>query len=122
MFKSLLTASILLAAASAHANNYVCTGKDADANKTLYVLSLSGNGVQENQKFPVAVRLVEANPRENVLFAAVVDGTQEDVMFALKSRRSSKTKIQGTIFLDELYDMALTVDGKEIRFDCEPKE
>jgi hypothetical protein len=74
----------------------------------------------------VAVRVVETktNPRgfqeEVVLFAGVVNGKTEDVQLFLTSK--DRKSLKGTIFMDELYDMTMSVGSREINFNCESAE
>lgn len=99
-----------------------CKGKDKDAKVSISILDLASRKVKEGQKNPVAVRVVEVDdsgkyPVENVLYAGVVSGVTEDVQWFLKSK--DKKSLVGTIFMDELYDFSLTVNDREISFNCE---
>jgi hypothetical protein len=117
---SFLMASAFAVSASA---TMECKGTEGNSNAKMSILDLAKREVREGQKNPVAVRVTEVNKNdkgyneEKVLFAGVVEGSTEDVMWFMKSK-DRKNYFSATIYLDDS-DQSIYLGGKEMTFSCE---
>lgn len=98
-----------------------CKGQKEPVSMSL--LDLSTRPALEGEAHPVAVRVTESRTNangvtsESVLFAGTVKAIKEDVQWFLASR--NKKSLKATVFLDELNDVSVSVNGREINFNCE---
>ena len=109
--------------ATSNAAALECKGKNKDSQVSMTLLDLANRKVIEGQINPVGIRIVEVvksvegSEVEAILFAGVVNALTEDVQLFLNSK--DKKSLSGTIYMDELYDVTITVKGRAIRFTCE---
>ena len=107
-----LTALVSLPA-FAQPDTYWCAGKGKDEGKTLYTRILSAEQAREGDK--MTWLMVIRNGSETI-YSSNVKGSLEDVDLGFKARG-----LEGMIFLDELNETWVTVDGQEMHFDCDVK-
>lgn len=107
---------------SAHAT-MECKGTGENSNAKMSILDLAKREVREGQRNPVAVRVTEevkdakGYSAEKVLFAGLVEGVTEDVMWSFYSS-DRKRFFSATIYLDDA-DQVISLGEKELNFTCE---
>ncbi len=100
-----------------------CKGTDEGRKISMSILDLAKREVNEGQKNPVAVRVTEEVKSEkgyisqNVLFAGVVEGVTEDVMWFMKSK-GRNNYFNATIYLDDA-EQQIRLGDKVFNFECE---
>lgn len=95
--------------------NLVCKGINGSEGYVLTIKNTSPDNVPE--MFPVDYKVI-LRKDNTVYYAGTVTGRTEDVQLFLRGRRGSPV-LSGTVFLDELYDVNLSINGKDFNFDCE---
>lgn len=93
----------------------VCKGINGSEGYVLTIQNKSPDNVPE--MFPVDYKVI-LRKENTVYFADLVTGRQQDVQLFLRGRRGSPV-LSGTAFLDELYDVNLSINGKDFNFNCE---
>jgi hypothetical protein len=94
---------------------YACKGINGSEGYVLTIQSKSPTNVPE--MFPVDYKVI-LRKENTVYFADMVTGRTQDVQLFLRGRRGSPV-LSGTVYLDELYDVTLSINGKDFNFDCE---
>ena len=120
--KNLIIGFVLVSTVSLSALATIeCTGAGKDSKVTISILDLATKRVVEGEKNPVAVRIAETvvnakgHQTQVVLFAGVVDGRTEDVMWFLRSK--DRKSLSGTVYMDDA-EFTMAVSGREITFVC----
>ncbi len=114
--KTLIALATLTFGLSAYATGpthlFTCYGKDG---RDSYVMTITGGPVADGGR---AVHRVKITSCDGVVFDADVTVEKEDVMQSYRSRRGAEQTLSGMVYLDELNETYMDVDGEEIQFDC----
>jgi hypothetical protein len=110
--KTLLLALVALSSTSAltKPDTYWCKGTGADSGKTLYVRILSSDQAREGDKLSWLMVIRDGS---ETIFSGNVKSDLEDVDLGFHARGLS-----GMIFLDELNETWVKLNGQDMRFDC----
>lgn len=111
----LIAVLALVLTSSAFANTKLaCKGIDGSVGATMTLENKSSEDVPENS--PIDYLLVLKEGRK-IVFSSIVTGRQNDVHLSLRSRRGAPY-LNTAMYMDELYDVEITVAGKNYSFDC----
>lgn len=119
--KAILSLAIVLVCGSAHAiDSITCRGnEDFGTSKkislTLSAVDLTTNDVSEGTEVPY--KFVVKNGKE-IWAQGVARAAQEDVIFGFESNSAQYGKLVGRIYLDELEQSALHLNGQSYTLDC----
>ncbi len=116
--KAFILALALSSPAALAGEQYYCGSNYETEGKTLLVRSLSHPQAVEGEKMEYLVVVREG---AHEIFAGKVDAEAEDVQLFLRSRAGQK-RLVGTIYMDELDQTSIHVDGEVMNFDCRRSE
>ena len=121
--KVLLFVSVLMLAGFANAESITCGFNERYSDEsqpraltmTLTSLGKSVNDVYEGTSVPYSLVLKNG---DQVWLNVKVKAAQEDVLFAFKHRSREFGNITGHIYMDELDQTSVYVNGTKFSFDC----
>lgn len=103
-------------------SKYICKELDSkdDVGRTLILTQVGHAKIEEGKHYNFQLELFQ-NYNSTPVLSEAVTVTTEDVQVFFKNAKNKRTKLSGTIYLDELDQTSLTIRGPrklEYRFDC----
>lgn len=115
---SILSLGLSTSAFAASGAKHICKEVDAKigASKRTFVITQFGEArLEEGKTYAFGFQVYDGLSKEP-LRSTKVFATLEDVQFTFGNHAEG---INGTIFLDEMYQAYLTMDGQEISLNCQ---